>query len=273
MNSDWNAVSGVAEILNKPSIPEPQVNSDWNAVSGVAEILNKPSIPATQIQTDWEQVNNTAIDFIKNKPAPIVGSVLYKGLYNVGTNTPALSDATGTTGWQYTVSGNGDVDFGSGTLNLQDSDMLIFNGIHYDQIIGPRTQVNSDWDAVNGVAQILNKPIIPAAQVNSDWDAVSGVAQILNKPSIYKSTRLVTTATYTITDTDYYIGVNRASIVSITLPTGIAGQEFIIKDESGNAETNPITVLGNVDNDIGGFIIQINNGAIQLIYRNGWRIV
>lgn len=48
VNSDWNAVSGVAEILNKPTIPAAQVNSDWNAVSGVAEILNKPSgLPPT----------------------------------------------------------------------------------------------------------------------------------------------------------------------------------------------------------------------------------
>ena len=31
---------------------------------------------------------------------------------------------------------------------------------------------------------LLNKPTIPAAQVNSDWDAASGVAQILNKPTL-----------------------------------------------------------------------------------------
>jgi len=37
---------------------------------------------------------------------------------------------------------------------------------------------------------------------------------------------------------------------------------LIIKDEDGT-----------VDNDPGGFIIQINNGGVQLIYRNGWRIV
>jgi hypothetical protein len=48
----------------------------------------------------------------------------------------------------------------------------------------PVAQVNSDWNAASGVAQILNKPTIPAAQVNSDWDAVRGVAQILNKPTI-----------------------------------------------------------------------------------------
>ena len=66
VNSDWNASSGVAAILNKPSlatvatsgdyndlsnkptIPAAQVNSDWNASSGVAEILNKPTIPTLQ---------------------------------------------------------------------------------------------------------------------------------------------------------------------------------------------------------------------------------
>ena len=31
---------------------------------------------------------------------------------------------------------------------------------------------------------LTNKPTIPAAQVNADWDASSGVAQILNKPTI-----------------------------------------------------------------------------------------
>jgi len=69
VNSDWNAVSGVEEILNKPTIPAAQVNSDWNSVSGLSEILNKPTIPAAQIQSDWNQSNNAALDFIKNKPS------------------------------------------------------------------------------------------------------------------------------------------------------------------------------------------------------------
>lgn len=68
VNADWNASSGVAQILNKPTIPAAQVNSDWNASSGVAQILNKPSIPDPQIQSDWEQSDNSAVDFIKNKP-------------------------------------------------------------------------------------------------------------------------------------------------------------------------------------------------------------
>lgn len=48
------------------------------------------------------------------------------------------------------------------------------------------TQVQSDWNQANNAAVdfIKNKPTIPAAQVNSDWNAVSGLAQILNKPTI-----------------------------------------------------------------------------------------
>lgn len=40
--SDWNAASGPAHILNKPTIP---AQADWSANSGTAQILNKPSIP------------------------------------------------------------------------------------------------------------------------------------------------------------------------------------------------------------------------------------
>lgn len=40
------ATSGsYSDLSNKPTIPAAQVNSDWNATSGVAEILNKPTIP------------------------------------------------------------------------------------------------------------------------------------------------------------------------------------------------------------------------------------
>jgi hypothetical protein len=34
------------DLADKPTIPAAQVNADWNAVSGVAQILNKPTIPS-----------------------------------------------------------------------------------------------------------------------------------------------------------------------------------------------------------------------------------
>lgn len=53
------------------------------------------------------------------------------------------------------------------------------------------------------------KPTIPAAQVNSDWNAVSGVAEILNKPTIP-----VITNTYSSSSNDGMSGVAVASAIS-----------------------------------------------------------
>ena len=69
VNSDWNANSGVAQILNKPTIPAAQVNSDWNADSGAAQILNKPTIPAAQVNSDWNA--NSGVAQILNKPSEL----------------------------------------------------------------------------------------------------------------------------------------------------------------------------------------------------------
>lgn len=49
---------------------------------------------------------------------------------------------------------------------------------------GGGSQVQSNWTEsdTTSPAYIKNKPTIPAAQVNSDWMATSGKAQILSKP-------------------------------------------------------------------------------------------
>jgi hypothetical protein len=96
----------------------------------------------------------------------------------------------------------------------------------------------------------------------------------VNPHDIVFTTHLVTTPAYSINNDDYYVGVNYAGPVTITLPvTPSSGRMIIIKDESGHASINPIAVIGTVDNDTGGFILQLDNGGIQMIYRNGWRIV
>jgi hypothetical protein len=96
----------------------------------------------------------------------------------------------------------------------------------------------------------------------------------INPSEIVHNTTIVTSNTYVVANSDYYIGVNNASYTTITLPsTPVSGRMVIIKDESGNAQLYPIKIDGNVDNDPGGAEIRINNGGVQLIYRNGWRIV
>ena len=92
--------------------------------------------------------------------------------------------------------------------------------------------------------------------------------------NISNNTRVVTSNTYSLVPDDYYVGINYNGPTTIILqPTAQNGKVIVIKDESGNCSIYPITVNGNVDNDSGGFILKINNGAIQMIYRNGWRII
>lgn len=51
------------DLSNKPTIPAAQVNSDWNAVSGVAQILNKPTIPTatSQLTNDSGFITTSAL--------------------------------------------------------------------------------------------------------------------------------------------------------------------------------------------------------------------
>lgn len=94
------------------------------------------------------------------------------------------------------------------------------------------------------------------------------------------NTTVVTSSSYSASSNDCYIGVDYAGLVTITLPPSpTTGKFIIVKDESGNASSSsryitilPESVSDNIDNDSSA-IININNGGVQLIYRNGWRIV
>lgn len=74
---------------NFPTIPAAQVNSDWNATSGVAEILNKPTIPD---DTKVTQTNTT-------------GDASYRVLFSKNANDTTETDtARKNTGLQYNPS-------------------------------------------------------------------------------------------------------------------------------------------------------------------------
>jgi hypothetical protein len=128
--------------------------------------------------------------------------------------------------------------------------------------------VPSDMDAITKKLRFLEQWISKVSMAGPGGGAGDSV-------SLTNYTTLVADSTYAVKRKDHYIGVNYAGAVTITMPTFdvVQGRIIIIKDESGHASTNPITVQGTIDNDAGGFILQMNNGAIQMIYRNGWRII
>ena len=90
------------DLINKPTIPEPQVNSDWNSETGVSQILNKPTlsivatsgnyddllnkptIPAAQVNSDWNA--SSGVSQILNKPQMTTETLTFVDENNVETN-------------------------------------------------------------------------------------------------------------------------------------------------------------------------------------------
>lgn len=113
---------------------------------------------------------------------------------------------------------------------------------------------------------------------SSQWVEISVVPSV-NLSPVYQTTA-VTTSSYQASSLDYYIGVNYAGIVTITLPTTpVTGETITVKDESGQAgyANRYIEIVSGNTNDLidneESAILNINNGALQFIYRDGWRII
>jgi hypothetical protein len=82
--------------------------------------------------------------------------------------------------------------------------------------------------------------------------------------------------TYTALPTDYFLCVLTNAPVTITLPAGILGTVYIVKDCFGDAANNPITIQGTGGQlvDASTATINTNFGSLQFIF-NGtdWSIV
>lgn len=64
------------DLSNKPTIPAAQVNSDWSANSGVAQILNKPTIPTVNDATLTIQKNGATVNtFTANASSNVTANI------------------------------------------------------------------------------------------------------------------------------------------------------------------------------------------------------
>ena len=84
------------------------------------------------------------------------------------------------------------------------------------------------------------------------------------------------TGSYAATANDEYIGVFSAAAVTITLPVGVTGRVYTIKDEYGQG-SGKITIqpsgLEKIDN-ANTYIISVPNQSVSVVFRGGqWRII
>lgn len=103
----------------------------------------------------------------------------------------------------------------------------------------------------------------------SNGSAALGSFQTLSIIPI--SITAVSTSPYVVLNTDYYLSVNTGSARTINLPNAPStGRGFVIKDTSGTANTNNITVttVGGVVTIDGStsYVINQSYGAINLIF-------
>jgi hypothetical protein len=70
-------------------------------------------------------------------PSSLTGAVVFKGVWNAFTNTPALSDSTPaglSAGWEYIVEVGGTRDIGDGSKVFVSGDFVIYDGTHWKQV-------------------------------------------------------------------------------------------------------------------------------------------
>jgi hypothetical protein len=164
--ANWNSVSGSSQILNKPTLATVATSGAY------ADLTGKPTIPAAQVQSDWNAVSAPAA--ILNKPP------LFSGAYADLTGIPSTFTPSAHT--------HGAADIVSGTLAVARIPSLPIS-----QTTGLQTALDSKFATPTGTSaqylrgdgSVATFPSIPAAQVNSDWNSVSGVSQILNKPAAF----------------------------------------------------------------------------------------
>ncbi|MBR4912034.1 MAG: hypothetical protein IKZ54_04260 [Bacteroidales bacterium] len=198
VNADWDATSGPAQILNKPvnadfgqGIVRTTINNTagatdiavpftgYSAVTGgVVSLSFKRAVPAEATLN----INNQGAKPILYKGTALTAGVIKAGdrclfMYNSTTDSYYL---LANDRWGADIDGLAAVAY-SGSYNDLTDKPTLFSGNYNDLTDKPTLPTNvSD---LNNDAGFITQEQIPV-QVNADWNATNGPAQILNKPTI-----------------------------------------------------------------------------------------
>ena len=222
VKSDWNATTGLAEILNKPTLFSGSYTDLTNKPTlfsgSYSDLTNKPTIPSTLDNLSDVSLGTVSEGKILKytsgswsaEDAGSSGSSTLSGLNDTsipGTITqghvlkwdgsvwgPAPDNtSSGGSGIALTdlsvtkpnpsASGSGDVTYNSTSGAFTYTPPELFSGSYNDLTNKPTLFSGSYSD-------LTNKPTIPAAQIQADWDqtTTSALDYIKNKPTIGSGT-------------------------------------------------------------------------------------
>jgi nitrogen fixation protein len=276
VNADWNATTGDAQILNKPSIPSAQVNSDWNSTSGVSQILNKPTIPASQVNSDWDATSGVAQ--ILNKPTipssatfvPYTGATsdLDLGTYNLNADHISLNVSpsgagfvVGATEWNN--------ELGSSQTLLKGGNVTLKNGVDLvarivNKVVPNTTLTKANYQVVKVSGASGQRLAVDLARANTDLNSADTLGVVCETITTNQEGFILTVGQLLdVNTTGSLQGETWADGDVLYLSPSTAGRMTNIKPTGA---TGHIVVLGYVE------YAHANNGKIYVKIMNGWEL-
>ena len=271
-DTQWITLATVAntgsytDLINKPTIPNAQVNSDWNAVSGIAQILNKPTLATVATSGSYNDLsskpslgtiasqNSNSISItggsisgttisgyisttqkgaangvatldsggqIPIGQIPPLGDLNYQGTWNAASNSPALTSNIGTKGYYYVVNFAGNTDL-NGITDWQVNDWAVFNGSVWQKI--DNTDLVSSVNGYTG-AVVLTYTDVNAQIAGTYVSSVSATSPIASSggttPTISISQASASTNGYlSFTDWSTFNAKGNGTVTSVSATAG-----------------------------------------------------
>jgi hypothetical protein len=200
-----------------------------------------------------------------------LGDTATVGVLQVGSNISV--DANSVISIPQSVATNATVSFTEvGATTIKQNALTVVTGV--TGTAGTGISITSATTTGPSAAFTINntgvtKVVAGTNVVLSPSNGVGDVTISVLEPGIEQVTS--TAVAYTASATDGYIGVT-ANPTIVTLPTGIAGKVYIIKNEASNGTT---TVIGTGLEKIDGSSAKTlsSNASLTVIFRAGWRII
>jgi len=298
VQSDWNATTGDAVILNKPTIPEAVTESTvagWgftkntgtltsetqlskgtatgtgNAVTDINVSNHQITLVKGATYATQEDINESISNLVNSAPATL--DTLNELATALGNDPNFATTVATQIGEKYTKPSTGipASDLAAGVIptvpvqsvNGQTGAVTINVGV---------TSFNGSTGAVTYTAPVTSVngatgAVTVKANVQSDWNATTGDAVILNKPTI----PTVNDSTVTITMNGNTVGtftLNKSGNTTIDLGTVLTSHQSIktVNNESlvgtGNVTISGLPTVTSADN---GKVLMVVDGAWQLV--------
>ena len=237
-----------AGYITSADVPA-QVNADWNATGGTAQILNKPTLATVATSGSYNDLTN--------KPT-------------IPTNADFVENAIDSTHTTIAPSGQavaGAISNINNTIGTVPNGSTVMNEIQNAAASG---NVQSDWNATTGAAQILNKPTLAAVATSGSYNDLTNtpaIPDISGKQDTLNNTNVVVSqqngsgnAVTAVTAADGVVTIEKGA--TFLTAADITGKQDTITNVADTATNQPVV---EVDQTNG----QISVGRGRITYKDG----